>query len=115
MRAGGPGWNGGSIRTPIQGLSIASPRCSNWRRLSYLWQPTSAMGYRASRPTSGAATTCRLRQFGNFKPTSNFWSRNTPVGTEGAMNDVIRKLRDVVPIRPLSMQEAMQIAELQAN
>lgn len=28
---------------------------------------------------------------------------------------VIRKLRDVVPIRPLTMQEAMQIAELQAN
>jgi predicted transcriptional regulator len=31
------------------------------------------------------------------------------------MNDVIRKLRDVVPIRPLSMQEAMQLAEIQAN
>jgi Zn-dependent peptidase ImmA (M78 family) len=31
------------------------------------------------------------------------------------VKDVIRKLRDVVPIRPLSMQEAMQIAELQAN
>jgi predicted transcriptional regulator len=31
------------------------------------------------------------------------------------MTDVIRKLRDVVPIRSLSMQEAMQVAELQAN
>jgi len=31
------------------------------------------------------------------------------------MKDVIRKLRDVVPIRPLTMQEAMQVAELQAN
>jgi predicted transcriptional regulator len=31
------------------------------------------------------------------------------------MKDVIRSLRDVVPIRPLSMSEAMQVAEVQAN